>query len=75
MPRAVYSDELHSPPTTTAHQLLYAAVRIADAFPATQPPPTVKQLMSRFGMHRSTAYRWRAAFCAARGVDSSGGRQ
>lgn len=40
------------------------AVRLADAYPGTVP--TVEQLRQDHAMSRATAYRWHAAFRAAR---------
>jgi hypothetical protein len=70
-----YREAMHAPPRSTAHHFLFTAVRIADAYPANRPPPSIDQLIEQFGMRRATAYRWRAAICAARGVASSGGHQ
>ena len=43
---------------------LVTAVRIADRYRG--QVPTVQQLMQDLGMHRATAYRWRAALRMAK---------
>lgn len=45
--------------------LAYVCFSIAQAWP--RVTPSAKQLMDRFGMERSTAYRYRAALQLARG--------
>jgi hypothetical protein len=55
-----YREALHCERTTVT-----TAVRIARAFP--HRAPTAADLMTRFGMSRATAYRWRRAFLDATG--------
>ena len=47
-----------------ANLTILTAVRIADRYRG--QVPTVQQLMQDMGMHRATAYRWRAALRMAR---------
>lgn len=51
------------PDKGTVGLTMLAAVRIARRFP--NEPPTVQQLQRLYGVHRATAYRWRAAFLEA----------
>lgn len=66
-----YYYDLHTPPSASVHVAAFVAVLIVDEYPRDKPPPTAQQLMDRYGMNRATAYRWRAAICAARGLCST----
>ena len=58
-----YRAEGCPPPSTTSGALL-TACRIANRY--THRMPTVDELVSEFGMHRATAYRWLSAMKQAR---------
>jgi hypothetical protein len=60
-----YRDSLHMSPGSSTP--MFIACVIAQAF--SRGTPTVEQLCDRFGMHRSTAYRWRKAWVDAMGVE------
>lgn len=67
MKRTAYSVERNPPPYTVAGTVL-TAFRIAQKFP--NRLPTAAELQRELGMHRATAYRWRAAIAEARGITS-----
>ena len=67
-------DECHRPSCNTVNVRIWTACRIADAFPASRPRPSVEQLRARFGMSRASAYRWVAAIRDARGLRTAGER-
>lgn len=56
-------------PRGTAIVSLVVACRIADKYRSRLP--SVKELQDDFGMHRATAYRWRAALANARGISTT----
>jgi len=56
-------------PRGTAIVSLVVACRIADKYRSRLP--SVKELQDDFGMHRATAYRWRAALASARGISTT----
>lgn len=56
-------------PRGTAIMSLVVACRIADKYRSRLP--SVKELQDDFGMHRATAYRWRAALANARGISTT----
>ena len=56
-------------PRGTAIVRLVVACRIADKYRSRLP--SVKELQDDFGMHRATAYRWRAALANARGISTT----
>jgi len=56
-------------PRGTAIVRLVVACRIADKYRSRLP--SVKELQDDFGMHRATAYRWRAALASARGISTT----
>ena len=55
-------------PATTGITRVAVAVSICRRFP--DAPPTVDLLRREYGMSRATAYRWRAAFVDAMGLQS-----
>lgn len=55
-----------APPQGMGHITAFVAIRIADKYGKRIPRP--QELMSDWGMDRSTAYRWIASFKAARGI-------
>ena len=55
-------------PATCGGVVAYTAARIAVRFHG--QAPDVDVLMRDFGMHRATAYRWRAAFVDALGLQA-----
>lgn len=55
-----------APPPSMSSVTVFVAVRVADAFP--DRVPTKAELIERFGMSKATAFRWIAAFKAARGI-------
>lgn len=44
------------------------AIRFTDWHDARRYPPTYRDVMDRFDIHRSTAYRWLASLRRARGA-------
>ncbi|MET0888795.1 MAG: hypothetical protein ABWY09_01540 [Stenotrophomonas maltophilia] len=56
-------------PRGTAIVSLVVACRIADKYRSRLP--SVIELQGDFGMHRATAYRWRAALASARGMSTT----
>lgn len=56
-------------PRGTAIVTLVVACRIADKYRIRLP--SVQELQEDFGMHRATAYRWRAALASARGISTT----
>lgn len=46
--------------------VMFIAMRIASAFP--HRAPTAEELMTKYGMHKATAYRWRRAWLDSMGV-------
>jgi len=56
-------------PRGTAIVRLVVACRIADKYRSRLP--SVKELQDDFGMHRATAYRWRAALASGRGISTT----
>lgn len=65
--RTNWTEDHATQSSDTSNGTVEVAVRIADRFP--NRIPTVRELCATYGMHRGTAYRWRNAFCAARGVN------
>lgn len=55
----------------TVHLQTLIACRIATKY--SRRLPSVAELQEEFGMHRSTACRWRAALAEARGLPNTGG--
>lgn len=65
-----YSEELGGPRGTMSTRI-YIACQLADRYRSRLP--SIEDLQKDFGMHRATAYRWRAALAAARGLPNTGG--
>jgi transposase len=63
MAKTSYRDGLHLPPDGTANGYMTIALRIVIA--CRGRCPSVKFLIEHFGMHRATAYRWKAAWSNA----------
>lgn len=63
MSRHYYQNELSRDPASAP--TVHTAIKIADAFPRTIP--TSQALIDRFGMAKSTAYRWVRTIRDARG--------
>lgn len=63
-----YSEEIGGPRQSVRVALLIAC-RVADKY--RRRLPTVQELMDDFGMHRATAYRWRATLAEARGISTT----
>ena len=63
-----YTNEVGGPRGSTIVRMVVAC-RIADKY--RHRLPTVQELCADFGMHRATAYRWRAAMADARGMSTT----
>ena len=57
------------PPPTGTKSGIYLACRIAAKYAHRLPTP--EELVSEWGMHRATAYRWIAALRAVRGLSAN----
>lgn len=64
MSRFHYQPQVNPPPSCVAGSV-FTAMKIALKY--THTMPTVQQLRADHGMSRATAYRWLAAFKAAKG--------
>lgn len=65
-----YTEETGGPRNTMATGI-FVACRLVEKY--RNRLPSIAELQSEFGMHRSTAFRWRAALAAARGLPNTGG--
>jgi len=65
-----YSEE-HGGPRGTVNTKIFIACQLADKYRSRLP--SIAELQGDFGMHKATAYRWRAALAAARGIPNTGG--
>lgn len=68
MTASSYTEQVGGPRGTAIVRLVVAC-RIADKYRSRLP--SVKELQDDFGMHRATAYRWRAALANARGISTT----
>jgi len=64
-----YREKQHVEHSSVMHGGMFIACRIARSMRSKDDIPTVAELRDRFQMSRATAYRWRAAWIAALGLD------
>lgn len=69
--RTVRYSEEHGGPRGTVNTKIFIACQLADRYCSRLP--SIAELQGDFEMHKATAYRWRAALAAARGLPNTGG--